>query len=139
MHLDQGLNQVPVRHLVGLGLSPLPVDDLRCSRLKFYYLAAGMNAVNGRTKPRVGCGDDEELFAEPWAFRRSYQNAMQEFLRISKGKIEPYAMPESELKKLYEVSKPLRDEWVKKMNAAGRSDAAKILGRIQELIPLTAK
>jgi len=67
------------------------------------------------------------------------ENAMQEFLRISKGGVEPYTMPESELKKLYGVSKPLRDEWVKKMNAAGRSDAAKVLNRIQELIPLTAK
>jgi hypothetical protein len=33
----------------------------------------------------------------------------------------------------------LREEWVKKMTAAGKPDAAKILKRIEELIPKMAK
>jgi TRAP-type transport system periplasmic protein len=65
--------------------------------------------------------------------------AKQEFLKISKGKVEPITMPEAEMKKLAEIAKPLREEWVKKMTAAGRPDAGKVLKRIEELIPQTAK
>ncbi len=67
------------------------------------------------------------------------KNAMQEFLKVSKGKVEPYTMPDSEVKRMGEICRPLRDEWVKKMNGMGKTDAAKILKRIEELIPKMAR
>ena len=67
------------------------------------------------------------------------EKATQDFFQLAKGKVEPYELPEPELKKLNDVSKPLREEWVKKMTAAGKPDAAKILKRIEELIPKMAK
>jgi DNA polymerase/3'-5' exonuclease PolX len=48
-------------------------------------------------------------------------------------------MPESEVKRMVEMAGPLRDEWVKKMNGMGKTDAAKILKRIEELIPQMAR
>jgi len=43
------------------------------------------------------------------------------------------------LKKLNDISKPLRDEWVKKMVGMGKADAPKILQRMEELIPQLAR
>ena len=42
---------------------------------------------------------EEELFAEPWAFRRSYQNAMNEFLDerpqgLRRPRLRPRAVPD---------------------------------------------
>jgi len=67
------------------------------------------------------------------------EKAQQDLMQITKGKVEHNVLPESEVQKLYDASKPLRDDWVKKMVAAGKPDAGKILQRIEELIPLTAK
>lgn len=65
--------------------------------------------------------------------------AKKDFLQVSKGKVEPYTLPESEMKKLSDISKPLREDWVKKMVGMGKTDAPKILKRIEELIPETAR
>jgi TRAP-type C4-dicarboxylate transport system substrate-binding protein len=67
------------------------------------------------------------------------EKATQDFFQLAKGKVEPYELPDSELKKLNDISKPLREEWVKKMTAAGKPDAAKIMSRIEELIPKMAR
>lgn len=48
-------------------------------------------------------------------------------------------MVDSERKKMAEIGKPLREEWVTKMNGMGKTDARKILQRIEELIPQMAK
>jgi len=53
--------------------------------------------------------------------------------------VEADTLPESELKRLNDLSKPLREEWVKKMVAAGKTDAPKVLKRVEELVALTAK
>jgi TRAP-type C4-dicarboxylate transport system substrate-binding protein len=107
----------------------------------FFHFTYSMNKAKWDSLPKdiqeaitkVNNLENARILSRNWE-----ENAMQEFLRISKGKIEPYTMPESELKKLFNISKPLRDEWVKKMTAAGRPDAAKVLNRIQELIPQMA-
>ena len=58
---------------------------------------------------------------------------------VMKGKVEYYEMPPEELKKLSDIAKPLREEWAKKMVGMGKTDAPKILQRIEELIPQEAR
>ncbi len=108
----------------------------------FFHFTYSMNKAKWDSLPKdiqeaitkVNNLENARLLSRKWE-----ENAMQEFLQISKGKVEPYTLPDSEVKKLYNVSKPLRDEWVKKMVAAGRPDAPKVLKRIEELIPQTAR
>ena len=64
---------------------------------------------------------------------------MQEFLQVSKGKVELYTLPDSEVKRMADIGKPLREEWVKKMIGMGKTDAPKILKRIEELMPQMAR
>jgi TRAP-type transport system periplasmic protein len=108
----------------------------------FFHFTYSMNKAKWDSLPKdiqeaitkVNNLENARLLSRNWE-----EDAMQEFLQISKGKVEPYTMPQSELQKLYSISKPLREEWVKKMTAAGKPDAPKILKRIEELIPLTAR
>jgi TRAP-type C4-dicarboxylate transport system substrate-binding protein len=108
----------------------------------FFHFTYSMNKAKWDSLPKdiqeaitkVNNLENARLLSRKWE-----ENAMQEFLQIGKGKVEPYTLPEPELKKLYNISKPLREEWVKKMTASGRPDGAKILKRIEELIPQTAK
>jgi TRAP-type transport system periplasmic protein len=67
------------------------------------------------------------------------ERARDEFLKVSKGRVEHYTLPDSERKKMAEIGKPLREEWVKKMNGMGKTDAGKLLQRMEELIPQMAK
>jgi len=108
----------------------------------FFHFTYSMNKAKWDSLPKdiqeaitkVNNLENARMLSRLWE-----ENAMQELLQISKGKVEPSAMPESELQRLYNVSKPLREEWVKKMIAAGKPDAPKVLKRIEELIPLTAR
>jgi TRAP-type C4-dicarboxylate transport system substrate-binding protein len=45
-----------------------------------------------------------------------------------------YTPPQSEIDKLISISKPIQDEWVKKMEGQGLTDAKKILERVNALI-----
>jgi TRAP-type C4-dicarboxylate transport system substrate-binding protein len=108
----------------------------------FFHFTYAMNKAKWDSLPKdiqeiftkVNNLENARLLSRAWE-----ENAMQEFMRISKGKIEPYTLPDSEVKKMFAISKPLRDEWVKKMVASGRPDAPKVLSRIEELIPKMAK
>jgi len=83
---------------------------------------------------KVNTLENAKLLSRSWE-----EKATQDLFQVSKGKLESYVLPESEVQRLYDISKPLREEWVKKMNAAGKTDAAKILNRIEELIQQTRK
>jgi TRAP-type C4-dicarboxylate transport system substrate-binding protein len=83
---------------------------------------------------KVNTLENARILSRDWGAR-----AKAEFGQIAKGKLETYVMSGKEVQRLYDVSKPLREEWVKKMTAAGKPDAAKVLKRIEELIPKMAK
>jgi len=108
----------------------------------FYFFTYSMNKDKWNSLPKdiqeaitkVNTLENARMLSRDWGAK-----AKQEFEQISKGKLEKHVMPDSEVQRLYDVSKPLREEWVKKMTAAGKPDAAKILKRIEELIPLTAR
>jgi len=108
----------------------------------FFHFTYSMNKAKWDSLPKdiqdaitkVNNLENARLLSRLWE-----ENAMEEFLRISKGKVEAYTLPESELKRLNDLSKPLREEWVKKMVAAGKTDAPKVLKRVEELVALTAK
>ena len=108
----------------------------------FYFFSYSMNKAKWDSLPkdiqeaitRVNTLENAKLLSRGWE-----ENATKDLLEISKGKLETYVLPDSELQKMYDISKPLRDEWVKKMVASGRPDAPKILNRIEELIRQTGK
>ena len=108
----------------------------------FFHFTYSMNKAKWDSLPKdiqdiltkVNNLENARMLSRLWE-----ENAMQDFLKITKGKIEPYTLPDSEIKKLFEVSRPLRDEWVKKMISAGKPDAPKVLKRIEELIPQMAR
>jgi TRAP-type C4-dicarboxylate transport system substrate-binding protein len=108
----------------------------------FYFFTYSMNKNKWNSLPkdiqdaitRVNTLENARILSRDWGAK-----AKQDFEEMAKGKVEKYVMPESEVQRLYDISKPLREEWVKKMTAAGKPDAAKILKRIEELIPQMAK
>ena len=55
---------------------------------------------------------------------------------VKKGGYEmmEYTLPQEEIDKLIAISKPIQEDWVKKMEAQGYTDARKILDRTIELI-----
>ncbi len=108
----------------------------------FFFFTCSMNKDKWDSLPKdiqdtitkVNNLENARMLSRHWEER-----AMQDLMQVTKGKVESYVLPDSEVQRLYDVSKPLREEWVKKMTAAGKPDAARILQRIEELIPLTAR
>jgi TRAP-type C4-dicarboxylate transport system substrate-binding protein len=108
----------------------------------FFHFTYSMNKAKWDGLPKdiqeaitkVNTLENARILGRDWELK-----ATEDFFKLAKGKVEPYSLPDPELKKLNDVSKPLREEWVKKMTAAGKPDAAKILSRIEELIPKMAK
>jgi TRAP-type C4-dicarboxylate transport system substrate-binding protein len=108
----------------------------------FFFFTYSMNKEKWDSLPKdiqdaitkVSNLENARMLSRHWEER-----AMQDLMQVTKGKVESYVLSDSEVQRLYDVSKPLREEWVKKMTAAGKPDAAKILQRIEELIPLTAR
>jgi TRAP-type C4-dicarboxylate transport system substrate-binding protein len=108
----------------------------------FYFFTYSMNKAKWNSLPKdiqqaitkVNTLENARILSRDWGAR-----AKAEFGQIAKGKLETYVMSGKEVQRLYDVSKPLREEWVKKMTAAGKPDAAKVLKRIEELIPKMAK
>lgn len=48
--------------------------------------------------------------------------------------MEKYVLPQAELDKLINISKPIQEDWVKRLEGQGMTDARKILDRVNELI-----